>query len=68
MTNVKYVEDKVIYVKKQRVYNKDLVYPVCEQARIFTEMVRQKTLSSTNIKYIKELGYTVKLQQVSEEL
>ncbi len=48
-----------ILVQIKLVYGQEQIYPVCETAKTFAKMVGQKTLTPTNVRHIKELGYTV---------
>ncbi len=50
------LEIKVIL---KTVYGRDCIYPACEKAKIFAEMLNQKTLTTREINYIKKLGYTI---------
>ena len=52
--------EKVLYVKKRIVYGKDLIYPICREAKLFANLTKQKTLSVNDILRIKSLGYTFK--------
>lgn len=47
-------------------YGSRVVYPVCETARKFAELVGTKTLTPDTIKKIRDLGYAIHVQQ--EEL
>ena len=50
-----------IIVQIKNNYGTDLVYPVCDQAKIFAEIAGKKTLSNLNINLIKKLGYQVEV-------
>jgi hypothetical protein len=50
-----------ITVEMRSVYGKDVIYPVCKDAKIFAVLVGQKTLTSTDIIHIKQLGYEVEI-------
>ncbi len=50
-----------IQVMIKNVYGNEKVYPICERAKIFAKMVGQTTLTDFNLKYIKELGYTIQV-------
>ena len=52
--------EKILYVKKRIVYGKDLIYPICKDAKLFANLTKQKTLSVNDILRIKSLGYTFK--------
>jgi len=56
--------EKILYVKKRIVYGKDLIYPVCREAKLFANLTKQKTLSVNDILRIKSLGYTFKNVEV----
>jgi hypothetical protein len=47
-----------LVVEIKNVYGTKRIYPVCEKAKILTALTGQKTLLDTDIKLIKELGYT----------
>lgn len=51
-----------ILVRIKNVYGTDLVYPVCDKAKIFARLAAQKTLTDWTITQIKELGYTIKVE------
>jgi hypothetical protein len=48
-----------IQVMVKTVYGKDLIYPVCETARLLAELTRKKTLDEVELALIKKLGFTV---------
>ena len=62
-----------IKVEIKRIYGKDLIYPVCEKAKLFASLIGQKTLGEISeynyantsvpphIKSIKKLGYSVEV-------
>ena len=55
-----------LIVKIKNVYGKDLIYPVCEKAKLFAALIGQKTLgelgySEYNINSIKDLGYSIEV-------
>jgi N-glycosylase/DNA lyase len=52
-----------IVVQIKHVYGNELIYPVCEQARLFADIAGTKTLSKTIVAQIKRLGYAVEVQQ-----
>ena len=56
---------KTLKVKIKNVYGKELVYPVCQDAKIFAQLSGALTLSDGARLLIKSLGY--KLEQVLEE-
>lgn len=52
---------KTIQVMFKTIYCQDLIYPVCEEAKTFAEMLKQKTLTDRDIQFIKRLGYTIEV-------
>ena len=54
-----------ITVKIKNVYGNDLIYPVCDTAKLFTILLNKKTLSASDLQNIKALGCEVKLEQQS---
>jgi hypothetical protein len=46
-----------ITVKIKNVYGRDLVYPVCERAKLFAEISGAATLTPQVVKLIKSLGF-----------
>jgi hypothetical protein len=55
-----------ITIHIKNVYGEDKAYPVCEKAKLFTDIAGTKTLRPADLNYIQALGYkiTVKQQQV----
>lgn len=51
-----------IVVQIKQVYGNDTVYPVCTQAKLFAELLGQKTLTFTDLNIIKRLGFAIKQQ------
>lgn len=43
-------------------YGNDLIYPVDHKAHIFAQLLGQATLTRTNIKYIKALGFEIHIK------
>ena len=46
-----------IIVKVKNVYGNELIYPVCEHAKMCAELTGTKTLSQRNIDTLKRLGF-----------
>jgi len=46
-----------IVVKVKNVYGNDLIYPVCEHAKMCAELTGTKTLSQRNVDTLKRLGF-----------
>jgi len=44
-------------------YGSRVVYPVCETARRFADLVGTKTLTPDTLKKIQALGYAIHVQQ-----
>lgn len=51
-----------ITVEFKFVYGNDLCYPVCDQAKLFALLCNRKTLSTSDIGIIKQLGYTIEVK------
>ena len=51
-----------LIVKIKNVYGKDLIYPVCNKAQVFTNLMNKKTMDNYYIRKIKELGYTIEVE------
>lgn len=56
------LDDNTITIEIKDVYGQPKVYPVCDKARIFTEIAGTKTLLPADIHRIQALGYTVKVK------
>ncbi len=52
-----------ITVKIRNVYGEDKIYPVSEKARLFASIAGTTTLTSSTIARIKQLGYTINVEQ-----
>lgn len=50
--------EKILIVRIQSNYGRELVYPVCDDAKVFAAIAGTKTLSPDAITKIKTLGYT----------
>lgn len=53
------ISEFVIHVRLTDVYGKRVVYPVCDKAKVFASIAGTKTLTDSNLMYIKKLGYTL---------
>ena len=60
------MKDKTLIVKKKNVYGNELIYPVCQDAILFSCIAGTKTFCSITIANIKKLGYKFETQK--EEL
>jgi hypothetical protein len=47
-----------IQIQIRNVYGNELVYPVCEQAKLFTKLLCVKTFNYHQIETLKQLGYS----------
>mgnify|MGYP000909715950 CR=1 FL=1 len=54
-----------ITVQVKNVYGRDLIYPVCEKARIFAEISGAQTLRPSVLERIRALGYEVEFKAVT---
>ncbi len=52
-----------IKVKIKESYGRRLIYPACETADILCKLAGTATLTDQAVKYIKALGYTIKVKQ-----
>ena len=49
-------------VKIKNNYGSEIVYPVCNVAKIFVEMTDKKTLTPSVIRSINKLGYEIEVE------
>jgi len=61
-------EQMKIIIEQKQVYGKTLFYPVCQTARIFSDLTRTKTLDRFQLKKIQSLGYSIELKQQELEV
>jgi hypothetical protein len=47
-----------LIVRVKTVYGNELVYPVCEQSKLFAALANTETLTTRSVETIKKLGYT----------
>tara|TARA_R110000796_G_C14409808_1_gene418583 strand:+ start:515 stop:694 length:180 start_codon:yes stop_codon:yes gene_type:complete len=52
----------IVQVKDQ--YGRQVIHPICKNARLFAELAGTKTLTSAALKTIKSLGYQIELDQL----
>ena len=52
-------------VKIKNVYGVDRIYPVCDNAKLFVELIGNKTFYKSDIAKIKLLGYAVEVESQS---
>ena len=65
MTEEIKIQEGVLHVEKKNVFGNDLVYPICNQAKLLTSLTGQKTLTQGAINTIKRLGYKLKQKEVT---
>jgi hypothetical protein len=61
-------EQMKIIIEQKQVYGKTLFYPVCQTAKIFSDLTRTKTLDRSQLQKIKSLGYSIELKQQELEV
>ncbi len=54
-----------ILVSVKSVYGQELIYPICDKAKLFAAMTNTKTLTKSTVNYIKQLGYKIIIEQKS---
>ena len=52
-----------IVVKKDKVFGNIVIYPICDNAKLFAEIAGTKTLTHATLTRIERLGYEITLQQ-----
>ena len=57
-----------IQVTIKNVFGNETIYPICETAKLFARLARQKSLTMREIETIKELGYEVEVVQEVKSL
>jgi len=57
-----------IIVKVTQNYGTEAIYPICEAAKTFARLAGTKTLTRSTVNLIKQLGYTVNVQQEEVQL
>jgi len=58
-TNAAERTDKLVIVERRTVYGVDKIYPVCDRAIIFADMVGTKTLTNATIEGMRDLGFSI---------
>ncbi len=51
-----------LLVEIRNVYGNERIYPLCNKAVIFCQMLGRQTLTRGDIEYIKALGYTIEVK------
>jgi hypothetical protein len=52
-----------ITIEIKNVYGEDKAYPVCDKAKLFTDIAGTKTLRPCDLNYIQQLGYKISVKQ-----
>ena len=50
---------QTITILVKEVYGKQMFYPACDTSRLFAAIADRATLSETNVRRIRQLGYEV---------
>ena len=50
---------KQIFVTIRNIYGNDMIYPACEQSRLLAELANHKTLTPSDLRIIRKMGYEV---------
>ena len=53
--------DPVIEVRVKDVYGNQMIYPVCDAAKVFAAIAGTKTLTQPTLLLIKQLGYDISI-------
>ena len=52
-----------ITIEIKNVYGEDKAYPVCDKAKLFTDIAGTRTLRPADLNYIQQLGYKITVKQ-----
>lgn len=52
-----------ITVKLISQYGNERIFPICERATLFTELIGQRSFTLKDLKLIKQLGFKVEVEQ-----
>lgn len=53
------ISEFVVHVRVMDVYGRQVVYPVCDKAKVFASIADTKTLTDSTLRCIRKLGYTI---------
>jgi len=53
---------RTLYIIVKQVYGKDTVYPACDDSNVFASMLGRKTLTESDMRHIRNLGYTFEIK------
>ena len=57
---------KSLQVTVKNVYGSELIYPVCEHAKLLCSLANAKTFTDHAINLVKQMGYTFEMVLSSE--
>ena len=57
--------EKQITVKIKEVYGNRMIYPACQDAKVFALIAGTKTLTSQKLEMIEALGYDIIVEQTT---
>jgi len=52
-----------IVVRVKQVYGNDTIYPVCDRAKLFADLLGQKSLTFADMRIIQAMGFNVTIEQ-----
>ena len=52
----------ILTIEIKNVYGNNLIYPICDNAKIFTRLMGKKTFQNYELKEIEKLGYKIKVK------
>ena len=53
------ISEFVVHVRVMDVYGRQVVYPVCDKAKVFASIADTKSLTDNTLRCIRKLGYTI---------
>lgn len=53
------ISEFVVHVRVMDVYGRQVVYPVCDKAKVFADIADTKTLTDSTLRCMRKLGYTI---------
>lgn len=53
------ISEFVVHVRVMDVYGRQVVYPVCDKAKVFASIADTKTMTDSTLRCIRKLGYTI---------
>ena len=55
-----------ITIRITKIYGNQVIYPVCDQAKLFATIAGTRTLTPQTLDLIEKLGYTIDIQQMAQ--